>query len=732
MKNSWRIFFTDTKKISKNWVAAIIIGGLILLPSFYAWFNIKASWDPYGQTDQIPVGVVNEDQGATVRGQDVNVGKDLVKTLKANKAMDWRFTDRKTAMEEVEYGNYFAVIVIPKNFSQRLGTVIEDNPEKANVEYYVNEKINAIAPKITEKGASVIVEQISSQFISTVNGVIFDIFNKLGIELEKDLPDIKRFENYVFEMEKKLPEINDLLNQSLSDANQAQDIVNKAQNLIPDAKEMTDNGLTTIDNTSALLKKAEDRLNEMAPKIEQDLRKVQDIANKANNFIQDIQQVDIDFSDGKELANQINQQLDEGANRVGVIINLLEQLKQQNEQSANDQSKEQGDYPSIDNHQLDQVIERLTTLQEELTNVKETNREVVQFIDTKHGDVEQTIGELQQLAENTSTNIDAFVKDYKESIEPTVMAEISRAKNTLSKARGILVEIQEMIPEVERILGSTEGNLGEGEDILKRALGEFPYVNSKVKELADRIRSIQGETDINEIIKLLQNDPEAEKGFFAEPVKLNQNKLFPMENYGTGMTPFYTALAIWVGGLLLISLLATDVQGSVNYTERQMYFGRLFTFMGIGFLQTIIVTAGDLFLLGVDAAEPYWFVLFGVFISMIFMLIIYTVVSVFGDVGKAMVIVFLVLQIAGSGGTYPVVLLPEFFQMINPFLPFTYAIDLLRESIGGIVWQRASKDIFYLCSFGLAAIVLGAFLKPVINRHTNKLKEKSKESGLFH
>ncbi|GIP64156.1 phage infection protein [Virgibacillus pantothenticus] len=732
MKNSWRIFFTDIKKVSKNWVAAIIIGGLILLPSFYAWFNIKASWDPYGQTDQIPVGVVNEDQGATVRGQDINVGKDLVKTLKENKKMDWRFTDRKTAMEEVEYGNYFAVIVIPKNFSKRLGTVIEDNPEKANVEYYVNEKINAIAPKITEKGASVIVEQISSQFISTVNGVIFDMFNNLGIELEKDLPDIKRFENYVFEMEEKLPEINDLLNQSLSDANQAQDIVNKAQNLIPDAKEATDNGLTTIDNTTALLKKAEGRLNEMAPKIEQDLRKVQDIANKANNFIQDIQQVDIDFSEGKELANQINHQLDDGANRVGSVIELLEQLKQQNEQSDNNQNEEQGNNPSIDNQQLDQVIERLTTLQEGLTNVKETNKEVIQFIDTKHGDVEQTIGELQQLAENTSTNIDAFVKEYKESIEPTVMAEISRAKNTLSKARGILVDIQGMIPEVERILGSTESNLGEGEDILKRALGEFPYVNSKVKELADRIRSIQGETDINEIIKLLQNDPEAEKGFFAEPVQLNQNKLFPMENYGTGMTPFYTVLAIWVGGLLLISLLATDVHELVNYTERQMYFGRLFTFMGIGFLQTIIVTAGDLLLLGVDAAEPYWFLLFGIFISMIFMLIIYTVVSVFGDVGKAMVIVFLVLQIAGSGGTYPVVLLPEFFQAINPFLPFTYAIDLLREAIGGIVWQRASKDIFYLCSFGAAAIVLGAFLKPVINRHTNKLKEKSKESGLFH
>lgn len=731
MKNSLRIFMTDIKKLSKNWVALIIIGGLIFLPSFYAWFNIKASWDPYGQTDQIPVGVVNEDEGATVRGESIDVGKDLVDTLQENKAMDWRFTDRKTAMEEVEYGNYFAVIVIPKDFSKQLGSVMEDNPEKANVEYYVNEKVNAIAPKITEKGASVIVEQISSQFISTVNGVIFDMFNQLGIELEKDLPDIKRFENYVFEMEEKLPEINDLLNQSLSDANQAQDIVNKAQNLIPNAQKVTDNGLTTIDNTTSFLKEAEDRLNKMAPQIETDLRKVKDVANKANNFLQDIQKVDVDFSGGKELANQMNQQLDDGANRVGAVISSLEQLKQQNDQTDNNES-EQGNSSNVNREQIDQVIKRLTTLQEALTNIKETNKEVIQFIDAKDKDVDQMVNDLQQVAENTSTNIDAFVKEYKASIEPTVMEEISRAKSTLSEARGILVDIQETIPEVERILGSTESNLGKGEDVLKQALGEFPYVNSKVNELADRIRSIKGDTDINEIIKLLQNDPEAEKGFFAEPVQLNQNKLFPMENYGTGMTPFYTALAIWVGGLLLISLLATDVHDQINYTERQMYFGRLYTFMGIGFLQTIIVTAGDLLLLGVDAAAPYWFMTFGIFISFIFMLIIYTVVSVFGDVGKAMAIVFLVLQIAGSGGTYPVVLLPEFFQMINPFLPFTYAIDLLRESVGGIVWERASKDILYLSFFGVAAIVLGAFFKPIINRHTNKLKKKSKESGLFH
>src|SRR5699024_2733753 len=148
------------KNIGINWVAAVLIGGLVLLPSLYAWFNIAASWDPYGQTDQIPVGVVNEDTGANVRGKDIDVGKDLVETLKESDAMDWQFVNREKALDKVEYGDYFAAIIIPEDFSENLGTVIQDDPEKATVEYYVNEKINAIAPKITEKGASVIVEQI--------------------------------------------------------------------------------------------------------------------------------------------------------------------------------------------------------------------------------------------------------------------------------------------------------------------------------------------------------------------------------------------------------------------------------------------------------------------------------------------------------------------------------------------------------------------------------------------
>jgi putative membrane protein len=733
MKNSWHIFINDLKNISTNWVAAIIIGGLILLPSLYAWFNIWASWDPYGSTDQLPIAVVNEDKGAVVRDKEIDVGGELVNTLKENKSMDWQFVNREKALDNLEFGDYFAVIIIPENFSEKLGTVISDEPEKADVEYYVNEKINAIAPKITDKGASVIVDQISSNFISTVNGIIFEIFNDLGIEIEKNLPDIEKFENYLFTLEDNLPIIHDKLTQTESDANSAEDLINQAQGLIPRVEEGTAKGLGTIDNTTSFLEKAENRLNDISPQIEKDLASIQKVVSETNSFVKDIDSSSIDFSEGNQISDTLTERIDESLQSIGTIKEVLHQVQKEN--PPEEESSENQDSEKVTNQEtINNAISELENMEQQLNGIQDQVSSMNTLMNNKKDEVNEVFTSIKERAQTINERVDAFVLEYKENIEPTVRKEVASAKSTLNEARTILASIQSTIPEVENMLNRTEGNLLDGEEVLHDILGEFPYINDKVKELANRVRKIQSETDINEIIDLLQNDPEAERGFFEEPVVLNQNKIFPIPNYGTGMTPFYTVLAIWVGGLLLISLLSTDVHGprAENYTGRQVYFGRLLTFITIGFIQTIIVTLGDLFIFKVDVASPLWFVIFGLLCSAVFVTIVYTAVSVLGDVGKALAIVLLVLQIAGSGGTYPVVLLPEFFQTISPFLPFTYAIDLMREAVGGIVWDRVGRDIIFIVLFGLIALLLGGGLKNIIGKVTHKLGLKARETGLFH
>ncbi|MBS4196779.1 YhgE/Pip domain-containing protein [Lederbergia citri] len=722
MNNIKQIYTTDLKNIITNWAAAILIGGLIVLPSLYAWFNIAAMWDPYSETGNLPVAIVNEDAGAKIRDQKINVGKELVNTLKTNKSMDWHFTNREKAMDEVNYGNYFAVIIIPKDFSAKLASVISVKPEKAQMEYYVNEKINSVSPKITQKGASLIVEQVSSKFISTVNGVIFDLFNKLGIELSRDLPDIERFEHYIFILEENLPEINRILNESLADATSAENILNKAEGKIPEIRELTSKGLDTINKTNDLITAAENRLNAIAPKIKEDVEKIQKISNDINSFLNKAQNANIDLSKGDQLQKNVQNQFSNALQTVDTIESSLNQLKKINSEQGENASSEQ----------LDQAIAKTGELKSALQTAQSNIAGIDQFLSQKKQEFKNTVETIQSMASEAPEKLDVFVTEYNNAIEPTILNEVGKAKRTLTNAKTMLTEVQSTLPEVERILKNTQGNLKEGKKALDYAHGQFPYVNAKVRELADKIRKLKNEADINEIINLLRHDPNAERNFFEEPVKLNEHKLFPIENYGTGMTPFYTVLSIWVGALLLISLLAVDVHQHDLYTGKQIYFGRFLTFVTIGFLQTLIVTLGDLFILHVSVSAPVWFVVFGLFIGLVFMLIVYSLVSVFGNVGKALAIIMLVLQIAGSGGTYPVVLLPKFFQIISPFLPFTYAVDLMREAVGGIVWERVLHDILFLSIFGLIALLFGTFLKEPLSQKTEALLKKSKESGLFH
>ncbi|WP_274308820.1 YhgE/Pip domain-containing protein [Solibacillus daqui] len=729
MKNSWNIFKSDIRNISRNWVAAILIGGLVFLPSLYAWLNIYASWDPYAKTDQLPVAIVNEDAGANVRGEQLNVGNELIDTLKNNQDMKWSFTSRKDAMKKVEYGDYFAVIIIPENFSEKLASIVSGNPQKADIEYYVNEKINSIAPKITEQGATVIVQEVSSQFISNVNGVIFNVFNDLGIEIESYLPDIHNFENYVFKMEQELPTIHKLLTDVQKDASSAQKIVTQANLMVPRAEQITTEGLNHIGKTIDFLTKAQSRLNELAPTIENDLDKVSKISKSTNEFLQKVQNADLDFTELDRVKVDLDNKITSNIQTIDSIRKDLDWLKELSN-SSNESSLEENNVAQ--QTKLDQAIDKTNKLKVFLQETQTNTRTINSLVKDKEQQMQKILSDLQKIAQNTTVQLDAFINEYKNSIEPTVLSEVANAKKTLGNAKEMLSNIQSNLPEVTRILNSTAAHLKEGKSTLDHALIQYPYIYDKVKQLADKIRKVQGETNLNEIIQLLRNDPQAERSFFEEPIVLNENKLFPIANYGTGMTPFYTVLAIWVGCLLLISLLATDANHENNVSERAVYFGRLFTFSAIGLFQALIVTIGDIVLLGVDVKNSFWFIVFGFLISFVFMSIVYTLVSVFGDIGKAFAIIMLVLQIAGAGGTYPVVLLPEFFQLINPALPFTYAVDIMREAVGGIVWQRALRDASFLLLFSAAFLLFGTFFKEKINRKTKLLLKKSRESGLFH
>ncbi|MFJ7919549.1 YhgE/Pip family protein [Lysinibacillus fusiformis] len=764
MKNSFQhvfqIYTKDIRNIVTNWVVAIIVGGLIFLPSLYAWLNIYASMDPYAHTSNMKIAIVNEDTGTTVRNEAINVGNEVIENLKTNESFTWELENEKQAMEHLKNGDYFAMIVIPNDFSQKLTSILTEQPTKAHIDYYVNEKKNPIAPKITSKGASVLTQQVSSEFVSTVNGTLFSIFNTIGLEMEREIPDFRKFENYVFTIEQHLPDINSFLAQAASQGKDADQLLNRALTQIPQVEQLTTNGLTTIQKGLTLVNEADALFNELSPLIKKDVQTVQNIAQHFTDIMNKLNSIDLDSASITQTKEALKNQLSTSKENITHSIQTLEALQKliQADTLTRNQLQDSLDriIASLQQNNAqgnEQIIEQLTAIRDALQNNPTFTDSTLnalkdlQQLNTLHADIltkieqlqpidknviQQDMTAIQNIAQNATANLQKFLVYYNDKLEPQIRSTLSGAKSTLTSAATMLTDVKQFIPQATDKLTQAKNTLGTANNALQKIQGEFPALSTKIKDLANKLRTLENEADISEIVQLLKNDVNAERDFFEEPIKLKEHRLFPIANYGTAMTPFYTVLSIWVGCLLLISLLSVNLHENSPYSIREIYFGRLLTFATFSIIQTLIITIGDTFLVDGSIQAPAYFILFGLLISVVFVTVVYTLVSVFGNVGKALAIVMLVLQIAGSGGTYPVELLPRFFQIINPFLPFTYAIEMMREAVGGIIWSTVWVDLLFLIGFWFVFILFGFFLKKLLSEKIEHFMNKTRGLDIFH
>lgn len=758
----FQIYKSDILNIVSNWVVAVIVGGLIFLPSLYAWLNIYASMDPYAHTANMKIAVVNEDSGTTIKGENLNIGKELMDNLKENNSFSWHFIPREEALDSLKNGDYFAVLIVPNDFSQKLSSIVTERPTKAHIDYYVNEKINPIAPKITSKGAGVITQQVSSEFISTVNGTLFSMFNKIGIEIEHDIPDFEKFEQYVYTIEQHLPDIESFLAQTAKGGQDAEKLIDTTLNEIPEIEKLTNNGLTTIQSGLKLLNEADTLFNQLSPIVKEDLASAQKIAQQFTQLLEKLQNAASNTTSLAQAKDALLKQLTSLQAKVNSSIETLEALQQLTQADATTRQQLANSLQNVitslqENGSNDDknkaIIQKLVAIQEKLqanagvadaaTNALATLQQLNALLADSTSKIQQLptideqtilndIAEVQKIAQDAASNLQQFLSYYTDTLEPQIHSTLSAAKDTLTNASTMLTKVQSTIPQAQQRLSNAKNTLITANKAISTLQSDFPTLSKKIIDLATKLRTFENEADLSEIVQLLKNDVEAERNFFEEPVKLEEHRMFPIANYGTAMTPFYTVLSIWVGCLLLISLLAVNIHDSQHYSIRAIYFGRLLTFATISLIQTLIITIGDVLLLDVSIRAPFYFILFGLIISFVFITVVYTLVSVFGNVGKALAIVMLVLQIAGSGGTYPVELLPKFFQVINPFLPFTYAIGMMREAVGGIIWSKIWLDLTFLISFWLIFILFGFFFKKLLGEKMELLMNKTRGLDIFH
>ena len=714
MNNILKIYKDDIKKIFTNYAALIVFIALSILPSLYAWFNIKASWDPYGKeaTSQIKIGVVNKDKGAELKGEFKNIGNQIIDQLKENDVMGWQFVSEKEAVKAVEEGSYYAMITIPEEFSENILSLITDDIKKGKIIYTVNEKVNAIAPKITVKGATAVQENVNKTVIETVSDIVLSTAKDLGIEVEGQLPKLDNLYDKLVEIQSKFKDLYETTDLAYDGVNKVADLVTNLQNDIPLITDTLNSTKGLATNLIDFISKSQTEINNIAPTIKTDIGLVRDLADEVSSYVDVvINAINTGSENANVLLGNLNTKVSGLRDYLTSIRVLVEKI---NGHSQNGALSDVLNNLITAENTLNQLYNEIESIKNSLANGNLIDTSKLENAKTVLNDVSNIAGNLYE----------KFDTEILGNINTILNTANDSAKNALE----ILQRAQDKLPQVEEILTTVSALCNKGNEGIKYAKDNLPRAEEIVNEVTSKVAKIKDSSDLKDLLKLIANNVEERSNYLISPVELEENSLYPMRNYGTAMTPFYSVLALWVGMTLLVSMFSVEAHGEYNHME--VYFGKLLLFLTIGMTQALIVSLGDLYLLKIYCVNPALFVTGILFTSVVFVAIVYSLVSVFGNVGKVTAIILLVLQVAGSGGTFPIQLTPKFFQIINPFLPFTYAISFARESIGGVVQSVLVKDIVIMLIYIVVAILISIFLKKPINNLLSGFTKKFHESGL--
>ena len=714
MNNILKIYKDDIKKIFTNYAALIVFIALSILPSLYAWFNIKASWDPYGKeaTSQIKIGVVNKDKGAELKGEFKNIGNQIIDQLKENDVMGWQFVSEKEAVKAVEEGSYYAMITIPEEFSENILSLITDDIKKGKIIYTVNEKVNAIAPKITVKGATAVQENVNKTVIETVSDIVLSTAKDLGIEVEGQLPKLDNLYDKLVEIQSKFKDLYETTDLAYDGVNKVADLVTNLQNDIPLITDTLNSTKGLATNLIDFISKSQTEINNIAPTIKTDIGLVRDLADEVSSYVDVvINAINTGSENANVLLGNLNTKVSGLRDYLTSIRVLVEKI---NGHSQNGALSDVLNNLITAENTLNQLYNEIESIKNSLANGN--------LIDTsKLENAKTVLNDVSNIAGNLYEKFDTEILGNINTI-------LNTANDSAKSALEILQRAQDKLPKVEEILTTVSALCNKGNEGIKYAKDNLPRAEEIVNEVTSKVAKIKDSSDLKDLLKLIANNVEERSNYLTSPVELEENSLYPMRNYGTAMTPFYSVLALWVGMTLLVSMFSVEAHGEYNHME--VYFGKLLLFLTIGMTQALIVSLGDLYLLKIYCVNPALFVTGILFTSITFVAIVYSLVSVFGNVGKVTAIILLVLQVAGSGGTFPIQLTPKFFQIINPFLPFTYAISFARESIGGVVQSVLVKDIVIMLIYIVASILISIFLKKPINNLLSGFTKKFHESGL--
>ncbi|MBO6109068.1 MAG: YhgE/Pip domain-containing protein [Eubacterium sp.] len=718
MKNIFKIFVQDIKGIKKNLIIFIVTVGITILPALYAWFNIAANWDPYSNTGELPFAVCSEDEGYTFKKITINAGDKIIDNLKENDKMGWDFVTADEAREGVTNGKYYAAVIISKDFSKNLLSVTTGDPKQAKLEYYVNNKKNAISPKITAKGIEAIQQSVDEQYVSTIAETVATALGVTGDELA----------NNKDKLAKKITSALKTVKDNIETFSSSADLL-----------------ITTLKSTDALITSSKN----LIPTIKNDLVQAGALIGDIKNVLKGVKDTAGQFSESLE------QIFDNGETFADTLASQLDDVFEDTEADADRIAEKLSAIEAISNKQLDKTKDIEITLgniqfnlgvsvQNPLNHVNKGINKLNQ-LNKKLKEIAEKIKETGKLPSDAKSELDNIVSsirsEFKEAgkaykgIKSEIDSAFSKSFDSLDGVADFAETISLGDDDLNTVIKSGSELVVSLVDVFEDLKDYFEKINKKIDDTIANIKDLNADNTLESMLLPIIQDPAKLGEFISNPVATDTTELYPIENYGSAMTPFYSSLALWVGGVVLVAVLSVDLSGNdkkrlLNPKPSQMFFGRYIIFFLMGQIQAWIIALGDMFFLKAQVENPFLFIATCLISSLVYTLFIYSITITFSVIGKALAVIILVIQIAGSGGTFPVEVLPVAFKTISPFLPFRYGIDAMRECIVGADLTAFWTNIGKLMIFIIPALILGLILRKPCIRIIAFFNEKIEDSDL--
>lgn len=770
---SFKIALKDINELFSSRFKRIAVIVITLMPLLYSFLYLYAFWDPYSKLDKMPVAIVQMDKGSIKDGQNVNYGRDVIERLKDNHKVKWEFVDYNGAKKGLEEKEYYSMIIIPEDFSRKITDSSEGKIDKASIEYIPNEKKNFLAAQVSSRIVLELKDEIAKSIGEESSRVVIDNLYEVRDGLKEAFDGSRKLNNGSLELRDGSKELMDnmkiasdgsrLLNGGLINAaNGQQQLVSGIDKLIGGIKKFgmalsgTDERIPQLVKGSGDLAagthRLEDGLKEFHAQLTNtDTKGLNDLVSGSDQLSKEINNARLgaealDYNLSVKL-NAASSGISQAADGVSLANkNLSEFINSDGFKALSDGDKAKileaaGAVKMVSDKDIK------SNIAEPLKNSANAARPLAEGLGRLSAGGARVAGGMETLAvelADKQIKAEAGMNQLIMGAEKAREGAVLVAGGTEALANGIADKQLQAGSGISQLLTGAQ-TARDGANTIALGLGtaadksgELSVGLGKLHEGSGRLndglnRLTEGTLELsnglsdgyNKITDKLRFKSEDMSKFMSEPVKLQEQPINHVPDYGTGFAPYFIPLSLWVGALIMFFIISSEVDERYRGSAISAIMGKFMVYAFVGALQAAASSFILLNILHLGVKNTALFYGFNILMSWVFIAIIQCMISLFGDAGRFLSLALLMLQLTSCGGTFPMELVPNFFNYINPYLPMTYTVSALREIISGIDYGVLGRDIVVLTGFMMAFMLISIILKSRMEKITGKInKEK--------